>query len=111
MWHAPHLKCWYVIRWCVLLPFIPRFACTQLIGPLSIGVALALMCAMMLMTLLLLRSVVAATFRVNESEGYFRFRHARLKEFSECGAGFPAGTLSLRDDLRLLSHFHPTHMH
>ncbi len=29
--------------------------------------------------------VAGATFRVNEGEGYFRWMHARLKEFAECG--------------------------
>ena len=39
----------------------------------------------MVVTGLLLIPVARATYRVNEGEGYFRFRHARLKEFAESG--------------------------
>ena len=39
----------------------------------------------MVITAALLVPIAKATYRVNEGEGYFRFRHARLKEFAECG--------------------------
>ncbi len=57
----------------------------QLLGSLSIGIGFAYFGAAMLGTLLLMLPIAVATFRVNEGEGYFRFRHARLKEFAECG--------------------------
>jgi hypothetical protein len=39
----------------------------------------------MFLTLVLNSRVARSTFRVNEGEGFFRFRHARIKEFAECG--------------------------
>ena len=57
----------------------------QALGGQAIGVGLAFFTIVMLITALLLLPVAKATYRVNEGEGYFRFRHARLKEFAECG--------------------------
>ena len=57
----------------------------QALGGQAIGIGVAYFTVAMLITALLLLPVAKATYRVNEGEGYFRFRHARLKEFAECG--------------------------
>ncbi len=57
----------------------------QDLGSLAIGVSFGYMTFAMFVTALLMAPVAAATFRVNEGEGYFRWMHARIKEFAECG--------------------------
>jgi hypothetical protein len=57
----------------------------QLIGAPSIGIAFGYFVVVLGLTLVLNSRVARSTFRVNEGEGYFRFRHARIKEFAECG--------------------------
>jgi hypothetical protein len=60
-------------------------SCVQTLGGLAIGVSFGYMSFSMFVTALLLMPIAAATFRVNEGEGHFRWLHARLKEFAECG--------------------------
>ena len=57
----------------------------QSLGSLAIGVSFGYMSFAMFVMALLLMPIAAATFRVNEGEGHFRWLHARIKEFSECG--------------------------
>lgn len=57
----------------------------QTLGGTAIGIGVAFFVGSMVITALLSIPVARATYRVNEGEGYFRFRHARLKEFAECG--------------------------
>ncbi len=60
----------------------------QSLGSLAIGVSFGYMSFSMFVIALLLMPIAAATFRVNEGEGHFRWLHARIKEFSECST-FP----------------------
>jgi hypothetical protein len=52
---------------------------------LAIGAAVGYMAIFIIVIASAMSPVSAATFLVNESEGTFRFMHARLKEFAECG--------------------------
>jgi hypothetical protein len=73
----PRCSKWSLCRLCPLR--------SQLIGGASIGIAFAYFVVVMFLTLVLNSRVARSTFRVNEGEGFFRFRHARIKEFAECG--------------------------
>jgi hypothetical protein len=58
----------------------------QSLGGLAIGASFGYICFFLLTIALLMVPIAAATFRVNEGEGYFRWMHARIKEFAESGA-------------------------
>ena len=82
--------------------------CAQSLGVSAIGLGLAYFGIAMVITALLLMPIAKATYRVNEGEGYFRFRHARLKEFAESGVHRckndlgPAGGANVSRDMHLL---------
>ena len=57
----------------------------QTLGVTAVAVGVVFFCVSTAITAALMVPIARATYRVNESEGYFRFRHARLKEFAESG--------------------------
>ena len=58
----------------------------QTLDAQSVGYGLAYFLLCIVITGLLMVPVARSTFVVNQGEGFFRFRHARLKEFAECVA-------------------------
>lgn len=58
----------------------------QQLDVFSVGVAVAYFAIAAIITTVLMMPVAKATYRVNESEGFFRSKHTRVKEYSECSA-------------------------
>lgn len=51
-----------------------------------VGIGFAYFAGCFIVTSLLMVPVARHTFLVNQGEGFYRFRHARLKEFAESSA-------------------------
>jgi hypothetical protein len=76
----------------MVLPLITKFSrkgqlwvSLQTLSSSSVGIGFAYFVGSFIVMNFLMIPVARSTFIVNQGEGFFRFRHARLKEFAECG--------------------------